>query len=445
MEEKSKSPSFYVFNVAGLLLVLSVVGSTLRFAVVSVTLVSWLQTQWLAYTSFLKRRHSARLAAAADQDRTRRKKQIAEISAEVGENVVALLDERRQKLVLRLDREADRKGKDYNQDIVKRIADDLARFQETELAKDEQRLRLREQKISQREKELKEKEDWHQELQEKLENRAQEIQKNERELQIRQKKSDEQEQRMKDTEQRLLTQQKARRALLEEWEGKLEKLRLQQEPKVKSRVVSQPAISPSPPSVVNKPIVLPPDLLAFAEDLKSYHFTCIGVTKKGTRCGQSMISNFDKSSAMTRIERMVSPSPADAVLFDMKALRELADWMLCPRWHRDKLPQGAGIANRWYHQLSDARAQLENQRATEFKTPESAGVPSLFGSASTGTTASSFGSSGYQSKGFHFGGSSMPPAFGQQLFGGSAAKNLKPVFESMSQESATARNGFGQW
>lgn len=445
MAEKSKSPSFYVFNVAGLLLVLSVVGSTLRFAVVSVTLVSWLQTQWLAYTSFLERRHSARLAAAADQDRTRRKKQIAEISAEVGENVVPLLDERRQKLVLRLDREADRKGKDYNQDIVKRIADDLARFQETELAKDEQRLRLREQKISQREKELKEKEDWHQELQEKLENRAQEIQKNERELQIRQKKSDEQEQRMKDAEQRLLTQQKARRALLEEWEGKLEKLRLQQEPKVKSRVVSQPAISPSPPSVVNKPIVLPPDLLGFAEDLKSYHFTCIGVTKKGTRCGQSMISNFDKSSAMTRIERMVSPSPADAVLFDMKALRELADWMLCPRWHRDKLPQGAGIANRWYHQLSDARAQLENQRATEFKTPESAGVPSLFGSASTGTTASSFGSSGYQSKDLHFGGSSMPPAFGQQLFGGSAAKNLKPVFESMSQESATARNGFGQW
>ena len=157
---------------------------------------------------------------------------------------------------------------------------------------------------------------------------------------------------------------------------------------------------------------------------------------------------------------MVSPGPGDAIFFDMKALRELADWMLCPRWHRDKLPQGAGIASEWYHQLSDARAQLESQRANEFKTPPSAGAPNIFGSASTGnssaTTASSFGSSvqsmsvsytssDYQSTGFQFGGTTTTTsAFGQRTFGGSAAKNLTPVFEFMSGESAVTKKGFNQ-
>lgn len=452
MEEKSKSPSFYVLNVGGLLLVLSVVGSTLRFAVISVTLISYLQTQWFAYTSALKRRRSARLAAAADENRTRRQRQIADISEAVGENVISLLDKRRRELVVKLDQEGERKRQSYKHDILKRITDDLAQFQESERIKDEQRLTLREYRISQREREIKERDEV---------------------LQARQKKLDEQEQRIKDDERAL----QARKKKLEELEQKaravadsMQKIHLKQEEvKIQSRVVSQPATiatpypasPPSFPPLVNKPITLPADLLEFADDLESYHFTCIGQTKKGTRCRQSMISNYDKSAATARIAKMASPGPGDVVLFDMKALRELADWMLCPRWHRDKLPQGAGIASRWYYQLSDARAQLEKQAASSYNTPPSAGEPNIFGSASTGsstgTTASSFGSSvqsmsmsytssDYQSTGFQFGGTTTTTsAFGQHLFGGSAAKNLTPMFESMSQESAVTKKGFGQW
>lgn len=473
MDEKSKSPSFYVLNVAGLVLVLSVVGSTLRFAVVSVTLVSWLQTQWLAYTSALKRRRLARLAANANENQERRRKQIADISEAVGENVVALLDRRRRELVLKLDQEAERKRQSYKQDMVKRITDDLADFQESERIKDEQRVTLREYKVSQREKEIKDRENALQARQKTLDDREQRIKDSERELKTRQKKLEEQEQRIRD-EERVI---QARKKDLQEPEQKARtatdstrKLHLKQEEvKIQSRVVSQPAtvatpypaIPPSFPPLVNKPISLPADLLEFADDLKSYRFTCIGTTKRGTRCGQSMISNSDKSSATTRIAKMASPGPGNIVFFDMKALRELADWMLCPRWHRDKLPQGAEIASRWYYQLSDARAQLESQRANEFKTPPSAGAPNIFGSASTGnstgTTASSLGSSvqsvsmsytsgDYQSTGFQFGGSmTTTSASGQQTFGGSAARKLTPVFEFMSQESTVTKKGFSQW
>ncbi|KUL84803.1 hypothetical protein ZTR_07280 [Talaromyces verruculosus] len=470
MEEKAKSPSFYVLNVAGLLLVLSVVGSTLRFAVISVTLISWLQTQWLAYTSTLKRRRSARLAAAADEDRTRRRKQIADISEAIGQNVISLLDQRRRELVLILDQETGRKRQSYKQDIVKRITDDLAQFQESERIKDEQRVTLREYKVSQREKEIKYREDVLQARQKTLDDREQKLKDSERELQTRQKKLDEQEQRIKDSEGALRARKKDLEELKQKTTAVVDSMRnlrpKQEEVKIQSRVVSQPgtvttpypAIPPSFAPLVNKPINLPADLLEYADDLKSHHFTCIGTTKKGTRCGQSMISNFDKSSATTRIAKMASPGPGDIAFFDMKSLRELADWMLCPRWHRDKLPQGAEIASRWYYQLSDVRAQLESER---YKTPPSAGAPNVFGSASTGnstgTTASSFGSSvqsvsmsytrqDYQSTDFQFGRSTTTTsALGQQTFGGSAARNLTPVFEFMSQESAVTKKGFSQW
>lgn len=451
MDENSKSPSFYVLNVGGLLLVLSVVGSTLRFAVISVTLISYLQTQWLAYTSALGRRRSARLAAAADEDRTRRRKQIADISEAVGENVISLLDNRRRELVVKLDQEGERKRHSYKHDILEKITDDLAQFQESERIKDEQRLTLREYTISQREREIKERDEV---------------------LQARQKKLDEQEQRIKDDERAL----QARKKELEELEQKarvaadrMKKIHLKlKEVKIQSRVASQPentatpypANPPSFTPLVNKSITLPADLLEFADDLKSIHFNCIGVTKKGTRCGQSMISNYAKSAAATRIAKMASPGPGDIDFFDMKALRELADWMLCPLWHRDKHPQGNEIASRWYYQLHDARAQLEKQAASSYNTPPSAGAPNIFGSASTGsstgTTASSFGSpvqsmsmsytrSDYRSTGFQNGEpTTTTSAFGQSLFGGSAARNLTPVFKSMAQESAATKSESGQ-
>ncbi|EEA22904.1 hypothetical protein TMatcc_001768 [Talaromyces marneffei ATCC 18224] len=476
MGEKSRSPSFYIVNVAGLLLVLSVIGSTLRFTVISVTLISWLQTQWLSYTSALQRRHSRRLAAAADENRTRRRKQVAEISEAVGQNVISLLDKRRRELVLRLDQEAERRRQSYRRDIVTRITDDLVQFQEGERIKDEQRLTLREYKICQRQKEIKDTEEALLSRQKTLDDLERRIQSSEGELQLRQRRLDLQEQKAKDRKQALKARQKEldereQRAKAVEEEARRMHLK-QEETKIQRRVVTRPATvatrfpenSFSPPASVNKAITLPANLLEFADDLNSYPFRCIGVAKTGTRCGQSMISNYAKSAASARIKEMTSPGPGDVALFEMKALRELADWMLCPRWHRDKHPQGAGIASRWYSQLSDARAQLETQAMSSYKTPPSAGAPNIFGSASstgisTGTTASSFGSSTQSaaSPTFHerWDSQSMSfrlertttttSAFGQQKFEGSAAKNLTSVFEFMSQESAVTKKGFDQW
>jgi hypothetical protein len=435
-----------------------------------VTLVSWLQTQWLAYTSALKSRRVARLEATANEDRTRRRKQIADISEAVGENVISLLDQRRRDLVLRLDQEAERKSRTYKQDIVKRITDDLVEFQQSERIKDQQRQKFREYQLLQQEREIKERDEASYTLQKSLDDREQRIKDRERTLQARQEKVAKQERTIKDNEQDLQTRKRRLEELEEKARAVTDRMRQihrkQEEVKIQSRVVSQPVTIATPfpaipPSSGNEFIILPADLLEFADDLKSYHFTCIGLTKKGDRCRQSMISNFDKSAATTRIAKMASPSPGDAALFEMSALRELADWMLCPRWHRDKLPQGSGIASRWYHQLSDARAKLEYQAVgSSYKTPPSAGVPSIFGSAntgsSTGTTASSFGSSvqsvsmsykssDYQSTGFQFGGRTTTSGLGQQTFGGSVARNLTPVFEFMSQESAVTKKGFGQW
>jgi hypothetical protein len=84
MAEKSSPYFFYVLNGGSLLLPLYAVGSTLRFMLISVTLILWLQTQWLGYISILKKRRSARLAAAADEVRIRQRKQIADITESVG-------------------------------------------------------------------------------------------------------------------------------------------------------------------------------------------------------------------------------------------------------------------------------------------------------------------------------------------------------------------------
>lgn len=197
MEGKSNSPSFYILNVGGLLLVLSIIGSTLRFAVVSVTLVSWLQTQWLAYTSALKRRHSARLAATAKKNRVQQRKQIAEISEAVGESVISLLDKRRQALMLTLDQEAEKKRQNYNQDIVKNITNDLAQFQEEERVKDEQRLAIRELRLSRREIEIQDRKKQIQALQQILDDREQRIKESERALQERLKLVEKREEKLK--------------------------------------------------------------------------------------------------------------------------------------------------------------------------------------------------------------------------------------------------------
>lgn len=84
--------------------------------------------------------------------------------------------------------------------------------------------------------------------------------------------------------------------------------------------------------------------------------TCVGTTRQGARCRNSFIAGVSTSHAMRRIEIMKSANPGDA--FEWEPLKELADWMLCPRWHRDKIPQGREIADRWYAELRPAREAL---------------------------------------------------------------------------------------
>ncbi|OKL60456.1 hypothetical protein UA08_04425 [Talaromyces atroroseus] len=397
MEEKSKSSSFYILNAGALLLILSVVGSTFRFMVISATLVSWLQTQWLRYTSLLKKRRSARLAAAADEARTRHRTQVADISESIGENVISLLDQRRER-ALKLSQERERKRHDHEQVVMKRVMEHLIAFQESqerERINKDQQLKAREDNILARERKSKQAEEALQALQKKLEER---------------------EQRLKAAE-----------------DSSARKIHLQQE-EFRTQAI-QPAVVAFNPTPVK--FTLPSDLLEYAGDLELY-FTCIGVTKKGTRCRQSMISNADKSAAAGRIARMKS-SNCEAALFELNALRELADWMLCPLWHRYKLPQGPEIASRWYFELSDARARLKSQanaltpnKGFGAASTPSTGVASVFSSSNTSSTgtAASVQSVSYTGSGFQ----SMSPPGAGQLFQKPAARNLTPMFEAMARQ-----------
>lgn len=414
MGAKSNPSFFYLLNGGSLLLPLYVVGSTLRFMLISVTLILWLQNQWLGYISILNKRRSARLAAAADEVRIRQRKQIADITESVGQNVISLLDKRRDR-VLKLNQEVERKRQEYEQATIKRIVDHLADHQESE-----RKLKVREEKILDRERKIKE---------------------NEHALQVLEKKLEHREQHLK------IAEDCARKTCLKQEELK----------KQSHQIIQQtPAFNPVAPPLTKS--TLPSDLLEYSNDLKSY-FTCIGVTKKGARCRQSMISNADKSAAADRIAQMISTSPGDS--FELDALRELADWMLCPRWHRYTLPQGGTIARKWYNDLSDVRKKLKSQTQTHINpatpnmtpssaitsssTLSSAGAPSVFSSYSAGTPSStaslqsvslSYTTSSYQVMG-HQGVSPealMNPQGAKAVAPGNPARNLTPMFEAMAQQ-----------
>jgi hypothetical protein len=308
----------------------------------------------------------------------------------------------------------ERKTQEYEQATVDR--------QESERVKDQQ-LKAREEKILVQERKIKESEEALHALQKKLEEREQNVK---------------------------IAEDSARKRCLK-----------QEEFRRPSHQIIQPtaAFNPVAPPLIKSTI--PSELLEYSNDLRSSFFTCIGVTKKGTRCRQSMIANADKSAAIGRIEKMTSSNPGDTLELDF--LRELADWMLCPRWHRYTLPQGGTIARRWHDELSDARAKLKSQTQTHINTwtpittPSSAittsstlpsaGVPSVFSSYSTGTASSvaspqsvstSYTDSGYQVMG--------PQGMSPQAFmnpqgataagpGNHPARNLTPLFEAIAQQS----------
>ncbi|KAK2766035.1 hypothetical protein FQN54_007550 [Arachnomyces sp. PD_36] len=110
--------------------------------------------------------------------------------------------------------------------------------------------------------------------------------------------------------------------------------------------------------------------------------TCVGETQKGDRCRNSFISGSSRNQATKRIELMKSENPGNS--FEWEPLKELADWMLCPRWHRDEIPQGRDIANRWYAELASARAVLlrlsTNQNNASSFQPSNTETPMLLGS-----------------------------------------------------------------
>ena len=61
-------------------------------------------------------------------------------------------------------------------------------------------------------------------------------------------------------------------------------------------------------------------------------FTCVGITKKGKRCGQWMFSDSDLSCASRMLDEM---SCYEKLSSSYKDLEKLAGLTLCPRMHRE--------------------------------------------------------------------------------------------------------------
>lgn len=414
MDAKSKSTSVHALDIGGILIALSVIGDTPRFILIYVIFITWLQKKWSAYTVTLSERRSERLAATSYANELRRRQQVADITQAVGEDVVQMLNKRREELVFRLDEESQRKALCAKNEIVHRIIGELALYQERQTKIAEQKLKVREEALLARENSLLVRE-------KKVISRAESLQA----LRIT----------LKEREQKLSESEK---------EVRTEKSKFLQETLALSTVATPPQkmFQQSSSSQFKVSASIPADLLLYADDLKSSSFSCIGVTKKGARCRQSMISNFDKSCASARIEKLLHPAPTDSSkIYELEALRELADWMLCPRWHRYELPQGEGIARRWYYELEEARISA-SKGTSPWSTPPSTGAPSIFssysrgnGSSGTETPLSSFGSSGSMTFSSPEYNSTSPFAAGGRTHSGMPVRNnLTPTFRSMAQQ-----------
>lgn len=75
-------------------------------------------------------------------------------------------------------------------------------------------------------------------------------------------------------------------------------------------------------------------------------FTCVGTTKKGLRCKQSMISGADRSEASQILNTITLFHPTSRTV--RENLEDLAYLTLCPRWHRKPgYCQVAGMVQKW--------------------------------------------------------------------------------------------------
>lgn len=167
-----------------------------------------------------------------------------------------------------------------------------------------------------------------------------------------------------------------------------------------------------------------------------------------------MLSGANAQSASRRLQEMCSAVSMDN--FTEAKLLELANWMLCPRWHRDKIPQGRQIARSWYLEsqalyrkhkaiptLNSAPFVLETAhpvfglpvllRQTSVQTPESARSSCLSNGSSTSPSwSNSLGSP--PSSVSSMGSAMMKDRSLQTVYGGNEAINLTPMFQELARQ-----------
>lgn len=82
---------------------------------------------------------------------------------------------------------------------------------------------------------------------------------------------------------------------------------------------------------------------------------CSGITLRGLPCRQSMFSRGDISSTDKLLEQLCYMDPRKGI--PKEYLESLAELTLCPRWHREKRPQGPEVVARWRRAL---RTQVQS-------------------------------------------------------------------------------------
>jgi hypothetical protein len=91
----------------------------------------------------------------------------------------------------------------------------------------------------------------------------------------------------------------------------------------------------------------------------SYTFTCVGTTKKGTRCGNKrpFLATADLAGAARLLDTMDRSSRLKS---SYQYLEELADFCLCKRWHRGA--QTAQVVRRWEYCITEYAEAIQKER-----------------------------------------------------------------------------------
>jgi hypothetical protein len=352
-----KQASEVVAGILSFLLIAIILGRSLTASIIIVIILARIQQQWQIYASNIAQSVSARRAVLAKEARRRRTHEVSIISAAVGRSLLQVHEEERAELNA-LRGAAEQFRQKATKEIISQVIGHLIMFQKNEKIKQEkmqlEALRELEQKETRTEPTVMMLEDRKSVPEVKKLKELLETKETDRTLKKRESRS----------------------------EGEIKQKGLPEAGKQLSLFMPLTA----PRSII---IDLPQPLCMYEPDIPG--FTCIGQTKLNKRCSMTMISNEARGAAAERLALMQSANP-DVTLFKLVALKQLADWMLCPRWHRDKRPQGAEIAQWWYKLLAPARRRLAAHAAASFSSslyspstaplllfsPSSSSVPSIF-------------------------------------------------------------------